>query len=290
MSLFSGLDSGNLSFDDFSNDTFWDSNDSFGGFDDFINDFFGWDDDDEPEPCDGGLFGGDEPCGTPPSPNDPPITDEIIVTGTIVPQWQPNFFFDFGTYFDDALAGWFDFEINLDIPEPVINICGLAVTPDGGTVQLDDLNDAQADALADFLEALRSNPASADISGTIPGAYHTYGTSTTFTLSDIANVLSDITIVSGVVEDGATGDYHPTTNTLTIGSHVTDFSTIISTIIHEGLHAYIDNTPSIEHVVDHGQHGATSQEHQAWFEEIVNDLISQLEAIIGDLQDSANCS
>ncbi|MCF6221123.1 MAG: hypothetical protein L3J65_08425 [Robiginitomaculum sp.] len=111
MSLFNNLGSGNLSFDDFTNDPFWGTNNSFDGFNDFLNDFFGWDGDDEPPE---------------PDPDEEEPIDEVIVTGTIVPQWQPNFFFDFGAYFDNALAGLFDIAPpDLDLPAAEISInCG----------------------------------------------------------------------------------------------------------------------------------------------------------------------
>ncbi|PHQ68463.1 MAG: hypothetical protein COB92_00595 [Robiginitomaculum sp.] len=74
MSLFSGVESGNLSFDDFSNDTFRDVNNSFNGFDNFVNDFFGWDGDDEPPTPD-------------PDPEDEPPIDEVVVTATRSDPW-----------------------------------------------------------------------------------------------------------------------------------------------------------------------------------------------------------
>ncbi|MCF6274605.1 MAG: hypothetical protein L3J05_02440 [Robiginitomaculum sp.] len=76
MSMFSDLNSGNFSFDDFSNDTFWDSNDSFNGFNDFINDYFGWDGDDQPpEP---------DPDDEPPGPGNNEPLDEVISIGTVI--------------------------------------------------------------------------------------------------------------------------------------------------------------------------------------------------------------
>lgn len=120
MSLFSGLDSGNLSFDDFTNDSFWDTNDSFGGFDDFLYDFFGWDGDDEPPEPD------PDPDDEPPGPGDDQPFDEIISTGTIIPQWQPNYDFNFGAYFAGALDGLFDIApLDLTFPDIEFDInCG----------------------------------------------------------------------------------------------------------------------------------------------------------------------
>lgn len=49
----------------------------------FLYGSFGFDGDGEPEPCD--AFGGDdEPCGTPPGPDDDPILDEIFSDGSII--------------------------------------------------------------------------------------------------------------------------------------------------------------------------------------------------------------
>jgi len=175
--------------------------------------------------------------------------------------------------------------------------CVLPVTPAGGNVPLDQLSETHANALTDFLSAMGASAASSSIGGTIPGNYHAHNESTSFTLGDLSNILSDITMVSADIDYDFTdpirtgGHFNFSTHVLTIGNHITDFSDIIQIIVHEALHAYIDLTPSLTHVIDHGQFGVTSQEHQAWFEQIVDDLIAQLEAnVIGGIEGNADCS
>ncbi len=165
----------------------------------------------------------------------------------------------------------------------------------GAHQPLGQLNSTHADILTNFLEALR-NTNSSNITGSIPAEQHAHGNTTTFTLADLVNTLANITIVSADIPDDITtpgrteGYFNSGTNTLTLGTHLTDYADIIDTVIHESLHAYIFSIPSLDVVVSHGTFGAEQQAHQAWFQAIVDDLIAQLEAQVGDLENHANCS
>ncbi len=264
MSMFSDLNSGNLSFDDFSNDTFWDSNDSFDGFNDFINDYFGWDGDDQPpEP---------DPDDEPPGPGDDEPLDEVISTGTIVPQWQPVTFFDFGNYFASALAGLFDIAPpDLDLPNIEFDInCGTITI---GGVEIEVVVTASSDPdttrtnmqLVSALNAL-SQAFAQNASGSIslPGFGNvSYGGLFDAISSDtinfvIDNGLSDfrndtdspitVTTAAGheivIQPNSGIGAYFDTvTNTMyldvnsAVGAVAGSLTNVMTSIIHELLHA-----------------------------------------------------
>ena len=221
--------------------------------------------------------------------------DEIVVTGTIIR--PPGFDFNWNTYFGDFMDTQIHASRTVDINLPDIHTCGLPITPANGVVSLAGVNNVHAAVITDFLELLRSDVDNQNIVGSIPSQYHTWAQTTNFTLADLGNILSDITIISAdLPNDPSTperdgGLFNVQTHVLTIGNHNTTYSDIVHVLIHEALHAYIDLNVNLTNVIDHGQHGVTSQNHQDWFDEIVEDLIEKLQENVGDsLQSHANCS
>lgn len=236
MSLFNDLDNGNLSFEDFRTDTFWDVNDSFDSFNDFLNDFFGWDGDDEPEP----------------NPDEEEPIDEVIVTAERVNQWQPSFFFDFDAYFANALAGLFDIAPpGLDMPDICVNIA----SPPNAT----GLNAIHAEVLRNLLAALENTDVTAQFTDSA-------GTVRTASLQTIIGNIADNTIVSGDLDAAIAGTYDPNTGIITIGNSNTGLFNTLGNMIHEAIHAWAD-----ESTVPIPQ-DATGGGHAAWVQPLAEAL------------------